>query len=360
MSETAAEDRVIVVGAGLAGLSAARALASAGRDVVVLERARGVGGRCATRRIGGDLPVDFGLAFLHGREAEFLAALAEVPGAAIHGWPSVIRGSGRACQPQAFAEGEQRVAFAEGVAAFPRHLARGLDVRTGARVTRLEVTDRTLTLTVDGAPSIAARTVILALAVEQSLALLVGVGARSPGLDTVSALLTMMPSQPCLTVIAAYPADVPGPSFHMSYPDDSSILQVISHDSSKRVAPTSTVIVYQAHPRWSRAHLDPASDSASTPASSEAWARALLDEAARLLGPWAAAPSFFQAHRWRYARTAGGAELSAPILLHFPGDPAPGPRLGFAGELFFPGGGASSAWMSGVRLAGMILAEENR
>ncbi len=89
-------------------------------------------------------------------------------------------------------------------------------------------------------------------------------------------------------------------------------------------------------------------------------ARALLDEAARLLGPWAAAPSLVQAHRWKHAGTDRGAELSAPISLHFPADPAPGPRLGFAGELFAPGGGAAAAWMSGVRLARMILAEENR
>jgi hypothetical protein len=270
----------------------------------------------------------------------------------------VIRGSGRACQPEAFADGEQRVAFVDGVAAFPRHLARGLDVRTATRVTSLEVTGGTLSLTVEGAAPIAARTVILALAVEQSLALVASVGARSSGLDTVSALLKMMPSQPCLTLIAAYPAGVPGPPFHLSYPEDSTILQVLAHDSSKRVAPAQTVMVYQAHPRWSRAHMDAPHADAPPTAPSEAWTRALLDEAARLLGPWAGAPSFVQAHRWRYARTDRGTELSAPILLRLPGEP--GPSLGFAGELFFPGGGASAAWMSGVRLARMILAEKNR
>jgi hypothetical protein len=37
-----------------------------------------------------------------------------------------------------------------------------------------------------------------------------------------------------------------------------------------------------------------------------------------------------------------------------------GPRVGFAGELFFPGGGVEPAWTSGVRLARLSLAEENR
>jgi hypothetical protein len=361
MRDPAGEDRIVVIGAGIAGLSAARALAAAGLGVVVLERAKGVGGRCATRRIEGGQPVDFGVSFLHGRDPELLAALAEVPGGALPGWPSKILGEGRPCQPDAFAEGARRVAFVDGVAAFPRHLARGLDVRTQARVTGLEVSGASpsITLTIDDAAPIAARTVILALAVEQSLALLASIGSRAPGLDTVSALLTMMPTRPCLTVYAVYPPGVPGPPFHVSYPEDSSILQLIAHDSSKRVDPASTVMVYQAHPRWSREQLDldPPREGVAS-ASSEPWARALLAEAARLLGPWAAAPSSLQAHRWKHARTDGGAELSAPILLHFPG--YPGPRLGFAGELFAPSGGVEAAWVSGVRLARMILAEDMR
>ncbi len=358
MSEAAGEDRVIVVGAGIAGLSAARALAAEGRDVVVIERARGVGGRCATRRIEGDQPVDFGLAFLYGREPEFLAALAEVPGARLPGWPSAIHGSGRSCQPEAFAEGEQRVAFVDGVAAFPRHLARGLDVRLSTRLIRLEIKGSTIALEIEGAAPLAARTVVLALAVEQSRSLVASLPARSSGLDTVSALLAMIPSQPCLTVIAVYPKSAPAPDFHLSYPEDSAVLQIIAHDSSKRVDPAFTVMVYQAHPRWSREHLDPPGAQLTT-ASSDAWARALLAEAARLLGPWAAAPSSFQAHRWSHARLDGPG-VHAPILLNLPGTPAPGPRLGFAGELFSPGGGASAAWMSGVRLARMILAEDKR
>ncbi|MFN9939342.1 MAG: FAD-dependent oxidoreductase, partial [bacterium] len=41
---------VVVVGAGVAGLACAGALRESGASVVVLEKSRGVGGRCATRR----------------------------------------------------------------------------------------------------------------------------------------------------------------------------------------------------------------------------------------------------------------------------------------------------------------------
>src|SRR4029078_13192970 len=89
-------------------------------------------------------------------------------------------------------------------------------------------------------------------------------------------------------------------------------------------------------------------DPTATPA---AWITALLAEAARLLGPWAATPSFVHGHRWTHARTEHGSALHAPTLLRLPSDAPTGPRLGLAGELFFPGGGACAAWMSGQRLA---------
>ncbi|MEM7310598.1 MAG: NAD(P)/FAD-dependent oxidoreductase [Planctomycetota bacterium] len=70
---------VIVVGAGVAGLAAARALTDAGHDVVVLEARDRIGGRIDTRTVGG-VPVDAGAMFLHGVADNPLANFCDAQG----------------------------------------------------------------------------------------------------------------------------------------------------------------------------------------------------------------------------------------------------------------------------------------
>ncbi|MDJ0348315.1 NAD(P)/FAD-dependent oxidoreductase [Cryobacterium sp. PH29-G1] len=70
---------VIVVGAGVAGLTAARLLANAGRRVVVLEARDRVGGRVWTDRTDG-LTTDLGASWIHGITANPVAAAAEAIG----------------------------------------------------------------------------------------------------------------------------------------------------------------------------------------------------------------------------------------------------------------------------------------
>ncbi|MBW2257728.1 MAG: FAD-dependent oxidoreductase, partial [Deltaproteobacteria bacterium] len=161
----------LVLGAGIAGLSCAAELHAQGQTVGVLEKARGVGGRCATRRVDGQ-PVDHGPAFLHGNDPSFLEALARIEGVSVlEGWPYRIEGPGRPCHPDAFRPGERRLACAEGLTAWPEALARDLDVRLGTRVIQVEPIDGGVRLHLDGGDEATASTVVLTAPVEQTASL---------------------------------------------------------------------------------------------------------------------------------------------------------------------------------------------
>jgi monoamine oxidase len=72
------ETDVCVVGAGYAGLTAARRLTQEGKDVVVLEARDRVGGRVWTRQSAGGAPVDMGGTFLSPKQDRILALAREV------------------------------------------------------------------------------------------------------------------------------------------------------------------------------------------------------------------------------------------------------------------------------------------
>lgn len=68
---------VVILGAGIAGLAAARALAERGMHVVLLEAKDRVGGRVFTRKAEGGGTVELGAEFVHGRAPELWALIDE-------------------------------------------------------------------------------------------------------------------------------------------------------------------------------------------------------------------------------------------------------------------------------------------
>ena len=69
---------VAIIGAGIAGLAAARSLAVAGQKVILLEARDRIGGRILTVRDSStDLPIELGAEFVHGRPPELLDLIRE-------------------------------------------------------------------------------------------------------------------------------------------------------------------------------------------------------------------------------------------------------------------------------------------
>lgn len=342
MSEQQETD-VLVVGAGIAGLSLARHLRDGGIGSIVLERAAGVGGRCATRRVDGR-PVDHGLPFLHGREKGFLAALDAVADATpLPGWPHRRIGGGIPCQPEAFEGVDRLVAFREGLTRFPKHLARDLDVRLRHEIASLRM--------VDGAPLLEATTaagatfragiVALTMPAPSAARWLAPLEERSPELAATRVLRDQIRTLPCLAVIATYAPGAARTDFDVCYPASATMVHAVVNDSSKRGAGTPPTLVVQGRPRFSREFLERPRDE---------WARELLWEAGEFLGAWVERPAARQEHVWRHARIDPTSELAAPLHVRL----ANGSSIALCGDGFSSHGGVEGAFRSGRALAARI------
>lgn len=69
--------RILVIGAGLAGLSAARKLREMGYEVLIVEGRDRIGGRLWTSSRWPDIPIDLGASWIHGVDGNPLTKLAE-------------------------------------------------------------------------------------------------------------------------------------------------------------------------------------------------------------------------------------------------------------------------------------------
>jgi monoamine oxidase len=87
-SQSAPEIDVIIVGAGAAGIAAARRIAGAGRTYVMFEATGRIGGRCVTDVQSFGVPFDRGAHLIHGPQINPLIGLAAQTGLEIYRAPS--------------------------------------------------------------------------------------------------------------------------------------------------------------------------------------------------------------------------------------------------------------------------------
>lgn len=192
---------VLIVGSGMAGLTSARELTRAGRQVLVIDKGRGPGGRLATRWIG-DAVLDHGAPFFAATDAKFSAEVARWRReGAVRSW------GGREGEST---ESARRWCGAPAMATFGRYLARGLALATSTKLDALRREgDRWCATLADGR-EIQAEAALLTPPVPQTLALM---DAGGVGLAPATrAVLEAIRYERCLAVLAVLdgPVDLAG------------------------------------------------------------------------------------------------------------------------------------------------------
>lgn len=306
--------KIGIIGAGLAGLSAADGLARAGHQVALFDKARGPGGRMSTRRVEtaqGMAFFDHGAQYFTARDAEFSAEVArwEAAGAAAR-WP---------------AAGEDAWVGTPGMNGIVKALAAEHDVRWNCRIESI-VRDDALWRLVHAEGLETADAVIVAVPAEQVADLVAA--HRGEWADLAQATR----SQPCWTVMAAFDAPV---ALGADSLRSIGAIGWAARNSAKpgRQGPESWVV--QGSPDWSATHLEDDADAVIAH---------LLAELADAVGGGLPGVLAVQAHRWRYA-LSGAAGRTAMW--------DDGVRLGLCGDWLI-GPRIENAWLSGRALAGLV------
>jgi hypothetical protein len=289
---------VAVIGAGMAGLRAAEVVRDAGLSVVVVDKARGVGGRMATRRLGRAV-VDHGAQFFSVRGATFgdVVAAAQEHGAVIP-WCNGFARAAAVDQPAAPADdGHHRYRGATGMTDLPKWLAERLGhaqavIRTNARVTAIGVTAAGVRLSLDGGDELVARGCVVTPPVPQALDLFAAGGlieAPSRRIDAdAHSLLASVAYDPCfaLMLVLDQPSRVPAPG---GVQFAAGPIAWLADNQQKGISPVPALTVH-ASGEFSRARFDDPPDDVI---------QALRTAAA----PWIGAATVVEQslQRWKFA-----------------------------------------------------------
>lgn len=314
---------VVVVGAGLSGLAAARALQDRGRRVVVLDKGRSVGGRLATRRIDG-ARLDHGAQFFTQRLPEMAALIDELEGSGlVRTW----------CCGFAEHDGHPRHVVDGGMNALAKHLAAGLDdVRTEVEVTSVHHGRNGWEARWDGG-SVAAAAALLTAPVPQSLALLDAGGTRlDPGIRPALDQIDYDAAMAVMVVLDRRPAVPPPGAVQLQ----EGPFTFVADNAAKGISDRPALTLHTSD-RWARRAWDRPDDQ-------------VLDLALAAAAPWLgdATVEAAQLKRWRYA--APRRTWPDPCCVAVDGDEP----LVLAGDAF-DGPRVEGAYRSGLAAATAVL-----
>lgn len=321
---------IAVVGAGLAGLSAARVLHDAGHAVTVFDKARGPGGRTSLRRAE-PYAFDHGAQYFTARDPRFALQVERwIETGVVAPWePRLVALEAGRVEP--VGSDTRRFVGVPGMNAMAKALAADLTCRQGVRVAQIARSAEGFEVQGEGGEPLGRfECVVLALPSGQAAEL-----CPSQPLAERAAAVEMTP---CWALLAGFTAPL-----ELDYDGafvNAGPLGWIARNSAKPGRPGAEAWVLHAGPKWSAEHWDAAPETVT---------RALLSAFGEATGRELPAPAHVDHHRWRYslAETALTAEFLADVDC---------PGLVVAGD-WLAGSRVEGAVLSGRAAAGHLLRE---
>ncbi|MCK0098099.1 FAD-dependent oxidoreductase [Qipengyuania sp. S6317L1] len=293
---------ILIIGAGMAGLSCADALKKAGREVRLLDKGRGPGGRMAARRAeisGATVSFDHGAQYFTARDAAFKEVVANWHAAGVVApWP---------------AAGEDAWVGVPGMNGPIRAMGIEHDVHWGVRGQTLSRLDQGW-LVDAGDDSFTADTVLIAVPAEQAAEILANVA------DDLASVPAGVESAPCWAVMVAFEERLPIESDGLR--DADARISWAARNSAKPQRTGSETWVLHASPERSREIIDSPKEEA---------AKLLLADFFAQTGAAPQEPVHLVAHRWLYAMPAAvkgdAARFDTALNLGIAGDYLHSPRV---------------------------------
>lgn len=269
--------RVVVVGAGIAGLMAAQSLTNSGHQVVVVDKGRSPGGRLATRRIG-NATLDHGAQFFTVRNPAFEAHVAQwVSQGAATEW---CRGFSPHAETN---DGHPRYRGIHGMTDIAKHLALGRDVRCNTLAFSISPgSSHKWQVKIDDGSVLDADAIIVTCPLPQAYALLVTADIELPE----ELLRTEYDRTICLLAVLDTPSTVTKPG-GLQHPDGT--FSFIADNAVKGIS-SAVALTMHANPQFSLEHWDTSTDEVQ---------HLLLERARPWIGDATVVTS--QIKKWRFA-----------------------------------------------------------
>lgn len=307
MSQAQHTAEILVIGAGMAGLAAASDLKEAGKNVLVIDKARGLGGRLANRRMDGAI-AEHGAQFATTRSPRFQELMKRWESRGfVEPWFHSLNGE---------AESHPRYRGIPTMSAMAKQLGSGLDIMLSQRASKVAMSGNGWLTTLESGETIFSESVVISSPMPQTLALLEAGNVAMLARD--KALLEGVEYDPCIVVMATLdqPSAIAAPG---ALRFSEGPIDWIADNQAKGVSAKPAVTIH-ASANYSRDNWDRDRDEV---------AQELLAAASQQLG---AAVESYQVHAWLYSKPAAPVEqrylvISDRPMLVLVGDAFGGPKV---------------------------------